>query len=238
MHLMPENVSSFGSAIDSLVLLIAVLTGIGLLVAEAALLYSAIRFRRRPGAAAGYIRGETWRQLRWIVIPVAVVLLADLYIDMRNHAAWEEIKGSVPKPDREVRITGQQFAYSYTYPGNDGELGTRDDFQTVGELHVPVGEKVVFYLEARDVLHSFWVPALRLKQDAVPGRTIRGWFKATRTGRYEVACAELCGVAHSMMRSTLVVDSREDYERWLEQAGKPALQTARPAAAGEEVPST
>jgi cytochrome c oxidase subunit 2 len=229
VRLMPENVSSFGGAIDSLALLITVLVGIGLLAAEGVLVYSLLRFRRRGETRAGHLTGDSWRQARWVVIPVLVVALGDFFIDARTSVAWERIKGTVPRADRVVGITAQQYTYTFTYPGPDGVLGTADDIVS-NELHVPVNETVVFELRAKDMVHSFWVPALRLKQDAVPGRTIRGWFQATKTGRFETACAQICGVGHTMMRSTLFVDSVPDYERWLAAATRAAL--VAPAAGG------
>jgi cytochrome c oxidase subunit 2 len=85
----------------------------------------------------------------------------------------------------------------------------------VNELHVPNEKVILFELTAKDVLHSLWVPELRLKQDAVPGRTIRGWFRATREGEFELICAEICGFAHSMMKGSLRIESAQEYDRWL-----------------------
>ncbi len=223
MRWLPERASSFGGELDSLILLITVLTGLGLLVAEAVLFYAAIRFRRGRSPRAAYLAGTGWGQARWVLVPALLLLGADLYIDHATHATWQAIKGSIPEADQVVRITGQQYGFQFTYPGPDGQLGTADDFQQTGELHVPLDETVAFDLEARDVLHSFWVPALRLKQDAIPGRTIKGWFRATRPGEYEVACAEICGPGHTAMRAKLVVHPVEDYQRWVASRGTLAL---------------
>ncbi len=220
MRFLPHNVASFGGDLDTLIAVITVLTGAGLLLAEGVLLYALVRFRRPVHPQARYLTGEGWAQARWVLAPVALLLGADLYIDYRTHATWEAVKGSVPEADQEVRITGRQFNWMITYPGPDGRLGTADDFERPGELRVPLNETVVFDLEARDVLHSFWVPALRLKQDAVPGRTIRGWFRATELGTYDVACAEICGAGHTLMKSTLRVVPPEDYRAWLARGGR------------------
>lgn len=213
MRFMPENIATFGSEIDSLTLLITLLGGVSLLVAELILFYSAFKFHRNRKAA--YILGNTWKQARWVLIPVIVVIVMDFYIDIRTTSAWESIKGAVPPADQVVRITGQQYSWVFTHGGPDKMLGTDDDIQTVNELHILQDANIVFDLEARDVLHSFWVPSLRLKQDAVPGRTIRGWFNATRAGEFEIACAEICGTGHTAMRATLIVHSSNDYEEWL-----------------------
>jgi cytochrome c oxidase subunit 2 len=228
MPFMPENVASFGGDIDALALVITIIVGVAFLIAEGVLVVSVLRFRRRPGRPARHITGSTWRQARWVVIPVLLVVVADVFIDLRTSGAWERIKQAMPEPELAVRITGQQFAWVITYPGRDGVLGTGDDVQLVNELHVPVDRTVLFALEARDVLHSFWVPSLRLKQDAVPGRTIQGWFKAIRPGQYDIACAELCGVAHGVMKATLRVHSSEDWARWSREAGAaPAREIAQ-----------
>jgi cytochrome c oxidase subunit 2 len=234
MRWLPESVSSFGGALDSLIVLITVFTGLGLVAAEAVLLYAALRFRHSRSPRAAYVPGTGWGQTRWVLVPALLLLGADLYIDHATHATWQAIKGSVPQADQVVRITGQQYGFHFTYPGPDGRWNTADDFQQTGELHVPVGETVVFDLEARDVLHSFWVPALRLKQDAIPGRTIQGWFRATKPGEYEVACAEICGPGHTGMRAKLVVHPVDDYKQWVASRGTAALPTPDSGLSPEE----
>ncbi|ERN41855.1 heme/copper-type cytochrome/quinol oxidase, subunit 2 [Rubidibacter lacunae KORDI 51-2] len=109
-------------------------------------------------------------------------------------------------PDVVVNVTGMQFAWLFEYP-SDGIM--------TGELHVPIGQRVKLNLNAQDVIHSFWVPQFRLKQDAIPGKDTQLQFVATKTGRYPIVCAELCGSYHGAMRSELVVDSEEDYATWL-----------------------
>ncbi len=212
----PQNVSSYGGDVDSLTTEITWITGVVFVIAQVLLVYMLFRYRKGANARARHFTGEGWQQTKYVLTPVFVVVLLDFYIDVRNSKVWELIKGSVPKADVEVRITGQQFAWVFTQPGADGKIGTEDDFPSVGELHVPLGATVVFDLEAKDVLHSFWVPSLRLKQDAIPGRTIKGWFRATQLGTYDIGCAEICGTGHSTMRAVLHVHTKEDYEaRWL-----------------------
>jgi cytochrome c oxidase subunit 2 len=112
-------------------------------------------------------------------------------------------------------LHAQQFEWTVTYRGPDGQLGTADDFTLRNQLHIPVNQPVVMRMTAEDVIHSFFVPAFRLKQDAVPGMTINVWFQATETGEYELACAELCGLGHYRMRAMVTVHSVDDYQRWL-----------------------
>ncbi|MEE9171716.1 MAG: hypothetical protein V3U41_02260 [candidate division NC10 bacterium] len=117
--------------------------------------------------------------------------------------------------DVRVHVTGKQFNWEILYPGPDGRFGTADDLQVDNELHVPVGKIVRVTLKSKDVIHSFFLPNLRLKQDTMPGREIEAWFEATKPGVYEIPCAELCGFGHSGMLGHLTVHSAEDYEKWV-----------------------
>jgi cytochrome c oxidase subunit 2 len=166
------------------------------------------------------------------MIPVIIVVLLDCFIDAKTHTTWVLIKGGTPKADQTVRIVAQQYYYSFTLAGADGELDTADDITTINELHVPVDANVIFELEAKDMLHSLWVPALRLKQDALPGRTITGWFNATTPGEYEIACAELCGVGHSAMRATLLVHTTDSFDRWQAEELAPVTSAIEQNATG------
>jgi cytochrome c oxidase subunit 2 len=211
---LPEAASSYAARIDDLLLLITVIVGAWFIAAEGLLVYMALRFRRREGRPAAYLPARSLRAMSWVLVPCAVILVFDLVIDAVAAPVWREIKETLPPHDRLVRITGQQWMWSFRYAGPDGLLDTDDDFETLNELRAPVDEVVQFELGAKDVLHSLWIPQLRLKQDAVPGRTIRGWFKATREGTYPVVCAEICGVGHTMMQGMLHVESAEAYEAW------------------------
>jgi cytochrome c oxidase subunit 2 len=112
-------------------------------------------------------------------------------------------------------VTGRQFEWRIRYAGPDRELGTHDDVFLVNDLHLPANEEVVLQIESQDVLHSFFLPNLRLKQDVVPGMKQFVWFKANRTGVFDVVCAELCGWGHYKMRGRLTLESRESFDRWL-----------------------
>jgi cytochrome c oxidase subunit 2 len=123
-----------------------------------------------------------------------------------------------------LAILAKQFEWHVSYPGADGRLGTPDDFSMRNQLHVPVNRAVVATLEAEDVIHSFFVPQFRVKQDAVPGMHIQVWFQPTKVGKYEIGCAELCGLGHYRMRGMVTVHSQEDYDRWV-AAGPAAVAT-------------
>lgn len=213
----PENVSTFGGDIDSLFYLILYITGAWFLLTEGLILFFLVRYRRRAGAKAAYIPGNTLRQAAWILVPCLIVLILDLWIDFRGAAVWAKIKGKVPASDLMIQVTGKQFNWEIVYPGPDGKFGTEDDFQIDNELHVPTGKVVRVVLKSKDVIHSFFLPNLRLKQDAVPGREIVAWFEATKPGKYEIPCAELCGFGHSGMSGWLYVHTPEDYAKWVKK---------------------
>ncbi len=210
-----DNISSFGPDIDALIFKIFFITGVWLVVAELVLFGTVLFFRRRDGVRAMWLPGNGWRASAWITIPVLLVTLCDFSIEMSSAKVWDHVKVDIPSNHGLlVRITARQFAWTFTYAGKDGKLDTADDFTTESELHIPRDAVVEFRLESVDVLHSFFVPAMRFKQDAVPGRSIPGWFDATEEGRFEIACAELCGSSHTQMRATLVVDSPKNFDEW------------------------
>jgi len=211
----PESVSTFGGDVDHVIWVIFYVVGFFFVVAEALLIYFAIRYRRTQGnAQANYNRGDTPRQAAWILAPALVVFCFDLGIDASSHHAWELVKGRPPASQVEVKVTAKQFNWNFTYPDAAGKLDSNDNVTLENELHVPVAKVVRLTLESEDVIHSFWVPNLRLKQDVVPGRTIVAWFEATKPGRYEIACSELCGFGHYSMRGEVIVHTPDDYAKW------------------------
>lgn len=210
---LPYTLSSFAADIDGVIRFVYIICGVWLFVAEVVLF--ALIWAGRGRASAGWVPGTGWRAASWVLGPVALVLVCDFAIEADAAPVWEHVKIDLPESDFHVKITARQFAWVYAYPGADGQLDTPDDIVT-NELHVPVDTPVRFHLEAADVLHAFYVPELRLKQDAVPGRSIEGWFDANKEGTYEVACAEICGRGHTRMASTLVVASRSAVDSWLQ----------------------
>jgi cytochrome c oxidase subunit 2 len=218
---LPENISTYGADIDYVILLIYWVTGVWFVATGGVFLWLLWRFRRRDGVRAAWLPGNTARSLAWILVPGFGVLVSDLVIEVASSRAWQKVKMTSPAHDELVRITGQQFAWQFTYPGPDGKLDTKDDFDSVNELHVPKGKVIRFELTSSDVVHCFSVAELRLKQDAIPGRTIAGWFAATKVGTYTVTCSELCGISHTYMVGKLHVDTPEDYSAWIKaQQGK------------------
>lgn len=214
---LPENVSTYGGDIDSLMYLIYYVTGAWFFLTYGAIIVFLIRYRRREGQKAAYVHGNNLAQASWILIPALVVLALDLWIDFHGSEVWAKIKVNAPSSDLQVGVTGKQFNWEIVYPGPDGELGTADDLQMENELHVPVNKTVRVVLKSKDVIHSFFLPNLRLKQDVMPGRTIEAWFEATKPGRYPLPCAELCGFGHSGMEGSLIVHSPDEYQKWVQE---------------------
>jgi len=211
--ILPSSASTFAGDIDFLYYLILVITGIAFVVVEAGIVLFVIKYRARPGRKAEYIEGSTKAEIIWTAIPAVTVLI----IGIMSGGVWNNIKGrnSVPPNAIPYRVDVRQFEWDFTYRGPDGQLGTADDFTVRNQLHVPVNQPVVLQLHAEDVIHSFFVPAFRIKQDAVPGMNIHTWFEATEVGEYEIACAELCGLGHFRMRARVTVHTAADYQQWL-----------------------
>ncbi len=213
-HFVPEA-SSYARDIDWLFTLVFVTVGFWFVVAQVVFFWLIVKFRRKPGVAAQYITGEQKAEKKWISRPHLLVILCDLVIIAATVYVWIEVKQQLPTPQETVRVVAQQWAWTFVHPGPDGKLGTDDDIVTVDELHVQEGAVYQFELTSTDVLHSFFVPAFRLKQDAVPGRTITGWFKPIKRGQFDIACAEICGIGHGLMPARLVVESKEEHEAWM-----------------------
>ena len=210
-----EQASTYAADIDNLVLLIGVIVGFWFVLVEVVFFGLIIAYRRRPGVKAEYITGEEKHQKRWVGIPHELVLVCDVVIIIAAVRVWVNVKQTIPPAQETVRVVAQQWAWSFVHPGKDGKLDTADDIKTVDELHVKVGTTYHFKLEARDVLHSFSVPVFRIKQDAIPGRVITGWFKATKTGTHDIQCTEICGIGHGLMPARIVIQSKGEYDTWV-----------------------
>lgn len=209
--------SSFAGNIDGLILLILVLVGFWFILAEGIFFWLIWRFREREGEKGQYITGKEKHLKRWVTIPHALVLVCDVFIIVGAVRVWYDVKQHLPEPDTVVRVTGQQWAWVFRHPGPDNELDTADDIMTLDDMYVEVDRTYHFQLESRDVLHNFSVPAFRLKQDAVPGRTITGWFHPTMTGTFDIQCAEICGIGHGVMAGRIHIQDEATHATWLSE---------------------
>ncbi|MBI4815995.1 MAG: cytochrome C oxidase subunit II [Deltaproteobacteria bacterium] len=207
--------STFAASIDQVILVVAIIVGFWFFLAEGVLFWLLAKFRYVEGRKGQYVVGESKEDTKWISRAHKAVLVCDVVILAFAIKVWIDVKIDLPPADQTVRIVGQQWAWTFVHPGLDGKLDTPDDIKTADELHVELGKNVHFLLTATDVLHSFSVPAFRLKQDAIPGRVITGWFNATKTGTFDIQCAEICGIGHGIMAARIVVDSANNHQDWV-----------------------
>jgi cytochrome c oxidase subunit 2 len=210
----PRGISTYGGDIDGLFWLIFWIVGFWFVLVQGALVVFVVRYRRRSGRRAAYVAGDDGRQLAWVLVPAAIVLVLDLGIDAAGAPIWHHVKESMPAKAVRVRMVAKQFNWDVIYPGPDGAFETADDVRLENQLHVPAREDVLVTLTAADVIHSFFLPNVRVKQDVLPGRETNVWFNATEPGTYEIACAELCGFGHYTMKGIFTVHAADDYRAW------------------------
>ena len=220
---LPETASTVAPAIDRVFGIVLAITGAAFVLVQVTLVWFLLRYRRRPGVAAGYTHGNTVVEIIWTIIPALILV----WLTFQSQRVWATIHRLPDAPDLEVEITGEQFVWNIRYAGPDGAFKTADDITTINQLHLPVQQTAVLHLTSKDVIHSFFVPQFRVKRDAVPGFTSRLWITPTRAGHYEIACAELCGLGHYRMRGFLVLEPPEAFDAWLQtQAPAPAAEPA------------
>ena len=217
---LPENVSTFGGDIDSLFHLIYYITAATFILVTVLMIVFLVIYRESPGRRATYSHGNTTLEIIWTIVPAAILIV----LSFMSVSTWARVKRQAPESDFELQVAAKQFNWEITYPGSDRKFGTDDDRKFDNDLHVPVNKVVRVHLSSNDVIHSFFLPNLRLKQDAVPGRTILVWFEATKPGKYELPCAELCGFGHSGMKGWLFVHTPEEYAKWAEEHLTPQPQ--------------
>ena len=275
VSLLPLDASSNAPVYDSLFKVLFSIGAILFLGIVGLLVFSLIRFRRRPGdrSDGAPIEGNLPLEIVWTAIPAIVVLFVGIYsydiyermggmAPLNDHSAMHAVQpasgsaalaaahhpghgdsmtmeaSATADPDAAKRVwggigvggdapvageaavpvdlTAMQFAFIFHYP--QGNIIS-------GELHVPAGRQVELRMEARDVIHAFWVPQFRLKQDVIPGQPTVLTFTPTRPGSYPIVCAELCGPYHGGMRSTVVVHEPEAFEAWVQQNTPPPPPT-------------
>jgi len=221
MSLFPQDVSVTGLWVDRLFYLALTLTGIAFLLVAIILGFCLIRYREQPGKRAHYTHGDS-RMSRWLTIGFAclIFLAIDVNLAVHDHFAWEEAWGRPPNPKEALRIEvmPEQFAWNIRYAGADGRFRTADDVTTINLLHIPANRPILVQLSAKDVIHSFFLPNLRIKMDAVPGLITSLYFQARVPGTYDLACAEHCGFGHYRMRGFLIVQEQQEFEAWLAEA--------------------
>lgn len=247
-------IASNWSYIDHTLVITFWITGVVFVAVVLFLAYCVWRFRHDPGRRAAY-EPESRRLEGSLAAGTALGVVAMLAPGL---FVWHQFI-TVPPGAAEIEVVGQQWLWSFRLPGADGKLGraeTRDvspdnalgidksDASALddvviegGELHLPIGKPVKVLLRSIDVLHDFYVPEFRAKMDMIPGMVTYFWLTPTRTGTFDILCAELCGVGHSLMRGTVVVDSEADYQTWLSEQPTFAQLQAQAEPEGPQVPA-
>lgn len=213
-----EPASTYAADIDFVILLIALLTMGWFFAAEGMFFWLLWRFRAREGVDPQYVTGKEPHLKRWINIPHALIIVCDVIVIVAAVRVWYMVKQDLPEAESTIEVVSQQWAWSFIHPGADNVLGTADDIKTVDELHVEADKVYHFKLKSRDVVHSFSVPVFRIKQDAIPGRTITGWFEATKPGEYDIQCTEICGIGHGIMGARIHVETPDAHAAWVASA--------------------
>lgn len=235
---LPLNASAHGFEIDQMIyiihgLMLVLFIGWGIFF-----IITLVRFNRRANPKADYhgVKNHVSSYIEVAVIVAEVILLVGFSIPF-----WAKKVNSFPnRPDTmEIRVVAEQFAWNIHYPGKDGKFGrtnpklvdnqsnpigldiqdpnAKDDVTTVNQMHVPVGRPIVVHLSTKDVIHSFSIPVMRVKQDALSGMSIQTWFIPTKTGKWEIACAQLCGIGHYRMKGFITVHRQPDFDAWMAQ---------------------
>jgi cytochrome c oxidase subunit 2 len=222
--ILPEGFSTVSGDIDALYYVILWITGIVFFATEGLLLYLIFKYRHKEGRQAAHDHGSTKMEIAWTLVPLVIVV----GIGIASKGVWDTVKVDVPSGGYEIIVTARQFEWLVTYPGPDGALGTADDFETLNEMHVAEDRPVVITLRSDDVLHSLFLPQMRIKQDAIPGRDITVWFEAVQPGDYDIGCAELCGTGHTTMNGALTVYTAADFAVWAATQAQQQQQQPQP----------
>ncbi|MBK9291050.1 MAG: cytochrome c oxidase subunit II [Bacteroidetes bacterium] len=200
---MRNSASTFAQGVDLSLYIIVGISLVFLIGITAVMIYFVFRYNNKRNPVATNIEGSNLLEVLWTAIPTALVVVMFYF-------GWMGFKPMRKVPDGAMEVTayGQMWKFSFEYP--DGRI--------TDSLVVPLGQPVKVNLRSRDVLHSFYIPAFRMKEDMVPGKNNFMWFEATKTGRYDILCAEYCGQLHSYMLSNVTVLTPEDYANWLASA--------------------
>ena len=245
---LPINASASGYEIDSIILYVHILMFALFLGWGAFFTYTLIRFNRRAHPKADYtgVTSHVSSKIEIAVVIIEAVLLIGFSIPF-----WAKHIDAFPtRTDTvELRIVAEQFAWNVHYPGKDGKFGktnpkfmdpqnnpvgidtsdpnAKDDIVTINQLHLPIGRPTIIHLSTKDVIHCFALPLMRVKQDVIPGMSIPVWFTPVKTGNFEIACAQLCGIGHYRMKGFMTIHTPEEYDKWLSE------QTTIGASSGE-----
>jgi cytochrome c oxidase subunit 2 len=234
---LPVQASAHASSIDDIIVIVHWLMAILFVGWGLFFIYTLVRFRAGANPKASH---EGMHGL-WSKYAEGAVLVAEILIlVLMSMPAWAERVAAFPPETSStvVRVVGEQFAWNMHYPGPDGKFGktdlrlvsaanplgldrkdpdAKDDVTTINQLNLPVDKPVIVHLSSKDVIHSFALPQMRVKQDAIPGIVHNLWFTPTKTGEWEIPCSQLCGLGHYRMRGFYTIQSATDFEAWLKE---------------------
>src|SRR5438105_3341227 len=205
LPLWPDRASNMAGNVDALFIFLLILCGLMCVAIFIMILVFAAKYRRRKGVEAEQIEGSTALELTWSGVPLLIFM---------GIFAWGAIiyfqERTPPQDSAEIYTVAKQWMWKFQHMEGQREIN---------ELHVPVGRDVKMIMTSQDVIHSFYVPAFRIKQDVLPGRYTTAWFRATKAGTYHLFCAEYCGTQHSGMIGQVVVMEPAEYQAWLSGGG-------------------
>ena len=239
INLLPEEASINAPIYDELFKILFIIGLILFIGMSMLVIYSLFKFRKKEGQTGDGIalEGNLSLEIIWTIIPSIIVLFVGIYsyniyermggMNELNHnhgimnSNSEKIWAGISQSDNSdafsntnIEVSAMQFAFLFNYP--EGEFIS-------GELHVPVGKEISIKMESKDVIHAFWIPEFRIKQDIIPGQPTILNFTPTKIGKYPIICAELCGPYHGGMRASIIVEDNNDYQNWFNQNNKTKL---------------
>jgi cytochrome c oxidase subunit II len=196
-----------------------------LVIVDGGIIFAGLKFRDRPGHTAKQFHGHNFLELVWTVVPTIMVISFSVL-------SYQKLTfmNDFSNPEMTLNVEGQQWSWIFNYPKEDRFKLLDGTYLVAGEeLHVPVNSKVLLHLSSKDVIHSFWVPNIGGKKDAVPGRPTELWIQADKAGTYKGQCFEFCGTGHADMLITLVVHEKDQYAAWIKDAVTEANRLLDPA---------
>lgn len=243
---LPALASSHGHEIDFMIYIVHVLMGALFVGWGFFFIFALVKFNKWANPKANYagVQSHASSSIEAAVAIIEVILLVGFSIPF-----WAKQVNALPnRPDAlEIHVVAQQFAWNIHYAGPDGKFGKtslkffdaqsnpmgldpsdpngKDDVVTLNQLHLPVGRTAIIHLSSRDVMHSFFLPEMRVKQDTIPGLSIPTWFTPTKTGKFEIGCAQLCGNGHYRMKGFLTVETPEAFDKWIGEQSKSSSES-------------
>ena len=219
----PEDISENGHLIDWLFMYVTYAITFSFILVVMGLVGFSFFYYHKRHPKPYYTYGTTRTQIYVATfVGVAVFFCIDLNIVRISNNDFTKVFMNWPDEKKEkvvrVEVMGQQWMWKFRYAGADGVFNTGDDVITLNDLRVPTGTKVSFQITSKDVIHSFFIPNGRRKVDAIPGRITRMWMQFKKTGTWDIACAEMCGTHHYLMKASLTTMDEKDYNTWINQA--------------------